>query len=712
MKLVLLTVFLISVIVGDAISQNNLVKSWDHRFGGTSVDWLMSFKRTGDGGYILGGYSDSGISGNKFQAGFGGYDFYIVKLDATGNFEWDKVYGGIADDLLYSIEQTDDGGYIAGGYSQSGIGGNKTTANWGFTDYWILKLDSAGDKQWEKNFGGLDYDYLTAAKQTPDGGYIISGYSASNAGGDKTQATFGGHDYWLIKTDASGNKIWDQDYGGTNTDYCMSIVITSDNGFMIGGSTRSSVSGNKSSPNWDNFPPITYDYWIVKTDSLGNKQWDKDFGGIDDDIFFNLMRTSDNLYLIGGTSLSIPSGNKTQPLWGALGSRDWWVVKMDSSGNIFWDKDFGGNSTEDEFGNIFQTQDGGYLFTGTSYSSISGNKTESNMGTEQVWALKTDTAGIAVWDKTIFTMGHDEQGYGVQSDDGCFTFATYTWSNAAGYKSEDCWDTAGLTTDYWIVKFCDSTLFTIAASAVAPDLCPGSCTDFNNLSVNATAFQWSFPGGFPSASNDLNPVNICYNTPGYYDVQLIASGPSGTDTLLMPGYINVFPHPAPQSILQSGDTLFAIAGAVSYQWYLNNNIITGATDYFYVAQSSGDYNVVATDSNGCEVEAVINNVIASITPAVDCGPFIIFPNPVQDRFTMHNAQCMIGTAIDISVYSTLGEKMYAKFTPLSLGEGFGTSPSASLWRPMEADCRLLPSGMYYLEISSAKKIYRTKFIKQ
>ena len=700
MKLVLSTFIFISLISGTAFTQNPLLKSWDHRYGGTDVDWLMSFKQTSDGGYILGGYSESGISGNKTQPSQGGRDYYIVKLDATGNFDWDKVYGGTDEDILYCIEQTADGGYIAAGLSWSGISGNKSTTNWGYTDYWILKLDSAGNKQWEKDFGGLDYDYLTAVKQTPDGGYILSGYSLSNTGGDKTQPSFGGADFWLIKTDASGNKLWDQVYGGMQIDYCKTIALTSENGFMIGGSTTSSVSGNKTSANWDPFLPVTYDYWLVKTDSLGNMLWDKDFGGIDEDILFDVVQTSDNKYLIGGTSQSIPSGNKTQPLWGALGSRDWWVVKIDSSGSIIWDKDFGGNSTEDEFGNTFETQDGGYLFTGTSYSFQSGNKTESNMGTEQVWALKTDTAGIAIWDKTIFTMGHDEQGYGVQGADGCFTFATYTWSNAGGYKSENAWDSVGLTQDYWIIKFCDSTIFNVAAAAVAPDLCPGGCTDFLNLSVNATSFQWYFPGAVPSISTDINPVNICYNNPGTYDVQLIATGPSGSDTLLLTDYILVYPHPAPQSITQSGDTLFAIAGAVSYQWFLNNNTISGATDYFYVATQSGNYNVVATDSNECEVEAVINNVIAGLTPALSREGVTVFPNPVTGTLFV-DSYSLIGTAVQISIYNVLGEKIYSE-----------NYSSGNSHEPLIVNCEFLPEGIYSLEIISGKKIYRTKFLKQ
>src|SRR5436190_2379312 len=153
--------------------------------------------------------------------------------------------------------------------------------------------------------------------------------------------------------------------------------------------------------------------------------------------------------------------------------------------------------------------------------------------------------------------------------------------------------------------------------------CPGTCIDFNNTSVNATSYIWTFTGANPSVSTDLNPSGICYNTPGNYAVQLIASNSITSDTLTLTNYITVYPYPPPQGILQSGDTLFANQGAVSYQWFENGVIIPGATNYYYVALESGNYNVVATDDNDCEVEAVIFDVIAKIQSAVTSSPFTV-----------------------------------------------------------------------------------------
>ncbi|MCX6274620.1 MAG: T9SS type A sorting domain-containing protein [Bacteroidetes bacterium] len=248
----------------------------------------------------------------------------------------------------------------------------------------------------------------------------------------------------------------------------------------------------------------------------------------------------------------------------------------------------------------------------------------------------------------------------------------------------------------------------VAAFTAPNHVCPGTCTDFINLSTGANSYLWFFPGSSTSVSTDFSPQNICYNLPGSYDVTLIVTNSLGSDTLTLLNYINVYPYPAPQGINQSGDTLFALAGAPSYQWYFNGNIISGATDYYYVAQSSGDYNVVATDENGCEVEAAVFNVIADVLSTVDRGLWTVFPNPVGDKVIIQKSEVKSGTApqgvlrtIEISIYNVLGEK-------ISLA--IDSRPDS--YRELTVDCRLLSPGLYYIEITSSGKTYRSKFVKQ
>jgi|SRR6185436_4019082 len=437
MKKLVLTFYFAFYIFNYAFSQNPLVKIWDKRFGGTNLDKLCCLKETKDMGYILGGFSVSSAGGDKTQPNWDTInpitqDYWMVKIDSLGSKQWDKDFGGTGEDHLYSLEHTKDGGYILGGWSNSGISGDKVQNTVGSWDYWIVKTDSLGNKEWDKDFGGNSDDRLYSLQQTNDGGFILGGYSISGVGGDKTQPTWGNsYDYWIVKIDSIGNKQWDKDFGGTDDDFLFSLQQTSDSGYIFGGISKSGISGDKTQLNWGG-----WDYWIIKTDALGNMQWDKDFGGTNNDRFYSLQQTVNGGYILGGYSDSGISGNKTQNTWGGI---DYWILKTDSLGNKEWDKDFGGAGNEDEFRNISQTVDNGYLIAGTSYSNISGNKTENNLGSEQTWVLKTDSLGIKEWDKTIFTLGHDEQGSAIQTKEGCYAVANYTNGGIGGYKTQANW---------------------------------------------------------------------------------------------------------------------------------------------------------------------------------------------------------------------------------------------------------------------------------
>ena len=241
---------------------------------------------------------------------------------------------------------------------------------------------------------------------------------------------------------------------------------------------------------------------------------------------------------------------------------------------------------------------------------------------------------------------------------------------------------------------CSSLIPSSGFQAFDATVCPGTCIYFMNTSTLAISYQWQFPGGIPDTSTTTNPSSICYSNPGSYDVTLISFNANGSDTLTLLNYITVFAQPPAQSIIQSGDTLFANAGSSTYQWYFNGNIISGATNYFHVALESGDYNVVATDSNGCEVEAVINDVLVHTPLAVGYWPIAIYPNPVTSTIDIRGLEN--NSADEITIYSVIGEKVF----------------SAVNCNLKIANFQLLPSGLYYIEITSDKKIYRTKFIKQ
>ena len=231
-------------------------------------------------------------------------------------------------------------------------------------------------------------------------------------------------------------------------------------------------------------------------------------------------------------------------------------------------------------------------------------------------------------------------------------------------------------------------------------LCPGSCTNFSDLTVNGSYLQWSFPGANPDSSTDFNPQNICYSNPGTYDVTLIAGNGTGSDTLTLSNYITVFPFPPPVSIVQHADTLIADAGLSTYQWYYNSSLISGATDFYYIATANGDYNVVCQDANGCEVEAVIYNVMTEIVSASLEDAIELFPNPAYDKLFIqlpHNNKNQIKA---ISIFNVFGELMIKKLPT----EGKNNAD-------VIIDISELPAGIYIVELTGLENKLRKKFVK-
>lgn len=281
---------------------------WQISYGGSSSDNLIDLCQTIDGGYLLGGYSFSDSSGIKTMGSFGSFDYWIIKIDSLGNIEWQNDIGGSGYDYLTSIDQCIDGGYILGGYSNSPISGNKNESNFlGSDDYWIVKVDSIGDIEWQNNIGGAGQDWLYCLTHDTDGGFIICGKSSSGISGDKTELNLGSEDYWVIKLDSSGDIQWQNTIGGGQLDRPYKIIKTFDSGYMVGGMSSSGISGDKTEPSQGD-----YDYWVVKLDSSGDILWQNDIGGNLADGLMDLKQTNDEGYILGGYSSSGISGDKTQ----------------------------------------------------------------------------------------------------------------------------------------------------------------------------------------------------------------------------------------------------------------------------------------------------------------------------------------------------------------------------------------------------------------
>lgn len=412
---------------------------WQKTIGGSNSDVLTAFESTSDGGYILGGYSSSNISGDKNQNSNGGIDIWIVKVDASGNILWQKTIGGSGNDSLLSLKQTSDGGYIIGAGSNSNISGDKTENSRGGLDYWILKLNSSGDIIWQKTYGGAQPEFDTYVVETSDGGYFVSGYSDSDVSGDKTDPSNGQRDFWALKLSSTGVIVWQNSIGGSLIDRALIGLQTTDGGFAMGGFSTSSISGDKT----ENSQGLS-DYWIVKLDSSGNIQWDKTFGGSESDLMRNMLQSLDGGYLIGGYSKSNKSGNKTED---SQGDFDYWVLKLDNAGSIIWQQTIGGSGI-DYLRDVKQITNGNYLIAGYSESNISGNKTENSNGIYDYWLVQLNSSGSIISQNTIGGSGDESGPYILPTIDGNFVVACSSDSNISGDKTEN---SKGLE-DYWIFK--------------------------------------------------------------------------------------------------------------------------------------------------------------------------------------------------------------------------------------------------------------------
>lgn len=478
---------------------------WQNTLGGSGSDQLFSISPTVDGGYICGGWSNSNISGDKTENCLGSADYWIVKLDSGGNIQWQNTIGGSGDDRLYSISQTTDGGYICGGSSKSDSTGDKTenmVGGIGADDYWIIKLDATGVIEWQNTIGGLFFDILKTIKQTTDGGYICAGNSDSYIGGDKTESCRGSEDYWVVKIDSIGNIQWQKTLGGSQIDDLSAITQTTDGGYICAGYSYSSNTSDKTEPNWD--PTLqSPDYWIVKLDSAGSIQWQNTIGGTDWDALTSITATADGGCICGGLSYSGISGDKTKPNRDlTFATADYWVVKLNPSGTIQWQNTIGGDY-DDFLSYISQTTNGGYICAGNSNSGFSGDKTENhlpNMGTyyTDYWIVKLDTAGIVQWQNVIGGNNDDMPMCITEAGSGEYICGGYSMSGISYDKTENC---KGFD-DYWIIKLSEKynsitgNMYADANSNNLHDAGENNVTYHKVVEQNTGCFTFSNQNGF------------------------------------------------------------------------------------------------------------------------------------------------------------------------------------------------------------------------
>ena len=488
---ILLVIFFFSLRVIAQVPSN---KIWDFRYGGNSTEDPRALLYTSDGGYLVCGWSLSSASFDKTDTtrSLGAADYWVVKTDSLGNLLWENTFGGDLYDSLTCAIALPDSGFLIGGFSNSNISGEKSQPNFNpvnrTKDYWIVRVDKNGNKMWDKTFGGFHDDNLNSLLFLPDGNFLLGGFTKSDSTGDMSHHTFNTSptlvtgDYWIIKVDLNGNKIWDRNYGGSKSDELISLGLSSDHGFILAGKSNSSISGTKTQPAYNN----GYDFWIVKTDSNGVQLWDKTIGsGGNDQMSCFKITPSQNL-IIGGITNSGAGFDKSDA---GNGLDDFWFVYTNPMGVKIWDNAYGGNQKEDDVNGVAITTNG-FVITGASYSNISGDKSENNiLSNEQAWMIAVDNFGNKLWDKTFNCDTHVEFATALQTPDGCYTILSHV-----NMDGGDVSQARNSEYDYWLAKFCPNPLPTANFIASSNSTCQNSCVNFTNLSLNSTSYHWFFPG--------------------------------------------------------------------------------------------------------------------------------------------------------------------------------------------------------------------------
>ncbi|MBL7885374.1 MAG: T9SS type A sorting domain-containing protein [Flavobacterium sp.] len=326
----------------------------------------------------------------------------------TPVIEWQKSYGGTNYDNARSVAQTSDGGYIVVGNTSSNDG--NVTQSFGNGDILIIKINSLGIVEWQKTYGGFNTEFINSIQQTNDDGFILSGFSKSNNGAYSTN--HGNNDYLILKLNSNGDIDWQKNYGGTGEDLALDAIQTNDGGYAVIGQTASN-NGNLVANHG------LVDYWVLKLFPDGNIEWQNTYGGSGNDTGEKIQQTNDGGYILIGFSNST-NGD----IISHIGASDMWILKINSGGIIEWEKSIGTVLNDYGYG-IVQTNDLGYVLSGTTNSSSNNN----------VMVTKLNSSGNVEWQNTYGGNG-DDFNYSIQTDsDGGYIFIGYSESTNNNFSN-------------------------------------------------------------------------------------------------------------------------------------------------------------------------------------------------------------------------------------------------------------------------------------
>jgi hypothetical protein len=404
---------------------------WQKSLGGSYYDKAVSVIELEDGGYIVGGHSQS--SNFDLLINHGGYDWWIVRLNNSGNILWQKTLGGSNDEYLRKIIKTPDGSILCIGDTQSNNG--DIISYMDQIDFWVTKIDLSGNLIWEKCFGGVNIDRGYSVCDTDDGNFMIAGSTESQY--PYIENNHGLSDFLLIKIDQEGNKIWQKTYGGSGHETCKSIKKSNNGGYLLIGNS-SSIDGDLSNNYGEQ------DVWMLKVDNEGIIQWQQNFGGSKDDFIYNFIEDHEGNFVIIGETYSFDIDATDNH--GENGSRDFFIIKVSAQGQKIWSNCYGGSSEEYARG-IVESNGSEYVVVGESYSN--DGQATNNIGSADIWIIKLNIIdGELIWQKKYGSEGHDEPNDLILTFDNNFLFVgnTLPFQNFNDVTQHYGGD------DFWIVK--------------------------------------------------------------------------------------------------------------------------------------------------------------------------------------------------------------------------------------------------------------------
>jgi hypothetical protein len=418
----------------DFVVLSSVTVAWKKMLGGNGNDYGYSIIKTSDGGYLLSGRTTS--NNGDISSTKGGIDLWVAKLDATGSISWQKSYGGNADEYSVAAAATPDGGYVLTGYTLSNSNGD-VGANHGNTDFWVIKINSTGTLQWQKTLGGTGDDRPSAVAVTTEGKIGVAGFTNSNNG--DVSGNHGSQDMWVMLLDnANGNFISKKAFGGNGDESAKALAAAPDGGLYVGGNSSSSNNGDVGASKGNT------DYWVLQLDKNLSIVWKSNFGGINNEDLNVLVVSTNNTLVAAGSTKSNNSGD----VGTGKGSEDMWIITINATtGALLSQKVLGGDGI-DVAKALLVRPNGNIVIAGYTYSNASGD-VEANHGGGEFWVIGLNNNGNIAF-KKAFGGDSDDLAYSIAEGNQGFAVAGYTLSKDNG----DVGSTHG-NSDIWVVKLND-----------------------------------------------------------------------------------------------------------------------------------------------------------------------------------------------------------------------------------------------------------------